>query len=116
MRWRGEATTVVVWLLPLVAWALPRRCEVSIGSDFLLAEQAALKCGLPSSRSYLLSKYGLVLVAEAPTAVDASAAVSVVVRGCDATESLAEYPWFDKYTTNVTEGQGAGRWRSRWGS
>ena len=73
-------------LLAATAAALPRTCEVSIGEDYLLGEPAALKCGLPVSRSYLLSKYGLALVAEAPASPEAGRPLTVTVKGCDVKE------------------------------
>ncbi|KAH8073401.1 hypothetical protein JL721_2692 [Aureococcus anophagefferens] len=89
-------------LLAATAAALPRTCEVSIGEDYLLGEPAALKCGLPVSRSYLLSKYGLALVAEAPASPEAGRPLTITVKGCDVKESVDAYPWFDSYTTNGT--------------
>ena len=72
----------------------------------LLGEPAALKCGLPVSRSYLLSKYGLALVAEAPASPEAGRPLTVTVKGCDVKEAVDAYPWFDSYTTNGTRDLG----------
>jgi hypothetical protein len=93
-------------LLAATAAALPRTCEVSIGEDYLLGEPAALKCGLPVSRSYLLSKYGLALVAEAPASPAAGRPLTITVKGCDVKEAVDAYPWFDSYTTNGTRDLG----------
>ncbi|KAH8043803.1 hypothetical protein JL722_15003 [Aureococcus anophagefferens] len=89
-------------LFAATAAALPRTCEVSIGEDYLLGEPAALKCGLPVSRSYLLSKYGLALVAEAPASPEAGRPLTITVKGCDVKESVDAYPWFDSYDERRT--------------
>lgn len=99
---RLSSLTAMVWpiiaLLVTLARGLPRNCAgpTALPDDFLLPEADALDCGLPVSRSYLLSAHNMVLVVEAPAeAPVAGEPYSMTVRGCDA---AAPGPWTDAYS------------------
>ncbi|KAH8076445.1 hypothetical protein JL721_447 [Aureococcus anophagefferens] len=88
----------IIALLVTLARGLPRNCAgpTALPDDFLLPEAEALDCGLPVSRSYLLSAHNMVLVVEAPAeAPVAGEPYSMTVRGCDA---AAPGPWTDAYS------------------
>ena len=88
----------IIALLVTLARGLPRNCAgpTALPDDFLLPEAEALACGLPVSRSYLLSAHNMVLVVEAPAeAPVAGEPYSMTVRGCDA---AAPGPWTDAYS------------------
>ena len=88
----------IISFLVTLAQGLPRNCAgpTALPDDFLLPEAEALKCGLPVSRSYLLSAHNMVLVVEAPAeAPVAGEPYSMTVRGCDA---AAPGPWTDAYS------------------